>query len=123
MNTNSKEMLAALPDFNAMFDLIEEMKKLNLKKMEFEAHIKEQEAHVFNTVMTNEKYFNNGKQPAVSYYENAYKYTGIDGELLEFRRRLNEVIADLEGMKAQYDVYKQMLDMFKTLVYQEKGMI
>ena len=122
MDTNSKKMMEALPDFNDFFTLIEEIKNLNYEKMVIEQTIKESEAENFNRVMNNPQFFVGNKPVAVSYFENAYKYSGTDGETIKHRQALAKVISQLEAKKAQYEVYKQIVDMFKTLVYQEKGM-
>ena len=123
MDTNSKRMLEALPDFDRMFELIEEIKKLSLSKMRQEAGIKTKESEVFAEVMTDPKYLVGGKQPAVNYFDNAYKYSGIDGNLVPLREALMITISEIEAKKSEYELHKEMLDMFKTLVYQEKGMI
>lgn len=120
METNSKKVLEALPDFNDFLKLIDEIKALSIKKMTLEKDLKEQESEVFNKVMNSEQFFNNGKPVAVSYYENAYKYNGVSGELIPYRELLINVSAELDAKKAQFDVYKQMQDMYKTLVYAEK---
>lgn len=123
MDTNSKKLLEALPDFNDMLKLVEEVKELNVRKMNIESILKGKETEVFRTVMTDDKFKVNGKPPAVSYYDNAYKFTGINGELLEYRDELIRIQTELEMKKAQFDVFKQMIDMFKSLVFQEKGMV
>lgn len=122
METNSKKLMEALPDFNDFFTLAEEIKKLNLEKMHIEVDIKEKESNAFRTVMSDPQYQVGGKQPAVSYYENAYKFSGINGELLQYREHLAEITAQLDAKRTQYDIYKEMLDLFKTVVYMEKGM-
>ena len=85
METSSKKILEALPNFNDYLDTIEEIKKLNLRKMKLEAAIKQDESRNFVEVMTNPKYFVSGKAVPVSYYENAYKYNGIDNNLTVLR--------------------------------------
>jgi len=123
METNSKDLMKALPDFSDLQGVIDAMKALNIQKMSLDKQIKEQESNTFSTVMTDEKYMVNGKTPAVNFYDNAYKYKGIDGNLLSLRQQYIEVTAELDAMKLKYELYKEMLDMFKTLVYQEKGMV
>jgi hypothetical protein len=91
--------------------------------MQVEAKIKEVESENFRMVMSEEKFFNNGKPVAVSYYNEAYKFTGLEDNLLALRDSLSKLSVEIEQKKATYGVYKEMLDMFKTLVYQERGMV
>lgn len=123
METNSKKMMEALPDFQEMLTLVEEVKKDNIAKMQLEAKIKEIESQNFRKIMTEEAHFNKGKPVAVSYYNEAYKFTGLNDNLLPLRKALLEISAEIDQKKATYDIYKEMLDMFRTLVYQEKGMV
>lgn len=122
MDTNSKKILNALPEFDKFMDLAEDIKTLSLSKMKLENLIREGEAVTFKLVMTSPEYFVNGKAVPVSYYENAYKFSGIDGKLLELRNKLAEIQADLDRKKSEFEIYRQMHDLFKTLVYQERVM-
>jgi hypothetical protein len=121
MDTNAKKVLEALPDFNDAQDLIEHIKEITIAKMRLDADIKAQESTNFNEVMNSPKYMIGGKQPAVSYYENAYKYTGIDGNLMILRDKLSTTTAELEALKSRYELYRQMQDMYKTLTFMERG--
>jgi hypothetical protein len=123
METNSKKMMEELPDFEEMFKVIEEIKSLNIDKMRLEKEVKQAESDCFNLVMSNSEYEVNGKSPSVSYFDNAYKFNGLSGEILEIREKLILAQACLEEKKLQYELYKEMLDMFKTVVYQERGMV
>lgn len=122
METNSKKVLAALPTFENYMNLAEEIKKISFEKMLTENAIKEKEAESFVEVMTNPKYFVNGKAVPVSYFDNAFKFRGLDGEIIQMRAHLADMISTLELKRSQFEVYKQMHDLYKTLAYQEKGM-
>lgn len=122
METNSKKVLAALPSFEDYMNLAEEIKLLYLQRMVLENEIKREESLNFQAVMTDEKYFKQGKPVPVSFYENAYKFTGIDGELMKSRNALAKLISELDSKRTQLDIYKQMHDLYKTLAYQEKVM-
>ena len=122
METNSKKVLAALPSFEDYMNLAEEIKKISLEKMLTDNAIKSKEAETFKTVMTEPKYFVQGKAVPVSYFENCYKFSGINGEILEMRTHLAEMVSLLESKKTQFEIYKQMHELYKTLAYQEKGM-
>lgn len=122
METNSKKVLEALPTFEQFMDLVGEIKAISFERMVTENEIKSKEAETFQTVMTDPKYFQNGKAVPVSHFENSYKFNGIDGELGNMRRHLADVVSQLEAKRNQFEVYKQMHDMWKTLVYQEKSL-
>jgi hypothetical protein len=121
METDAKKILETLPSFDVLLSVIEEIKQLSLKKMILEKEIKTLESQTFTIVMTDDKYFVGGKPVAVSYFENCFKYTGIGGMILEKRTELSVVTSDLDSKRAEYDVYKQMHDFWKTLVYMEKS--
>lgn len=120
METNSKKVMAAMPSFDDFLKLAEDIKKIYVERMKLENYIKAREANTFQEIMSNPKYFVNGKPVPVSYYENCYKHKGIDGELFELRNKLAETVAELELKRSQFEVYQRMHELFKTLVYQEK---
>lgn len=120
METNSKKVMAAMPDFEAFMALAEEIKRIYLDRMILENQIKSAEANAFKEVMSNPEYFIGGKPVAVSYYENCYKHRGLTGEILELRNKLAEKVSELELKRSQFEVYQRMHELFKTLVYQEK---
>jgi hypothetical protein len=122
METNSKKVLAALPDFQDYMQLAEEIKRLSLEKMLTENTIRAREAEAFQKVMTDSKFFVNGKPVSVSFFDNAFKFAGIDGNLLTLREHLADMVSELELKRSQFEVYGKMHDLFKTLVYQEKIM-
>ena len=122
METNSKKVLAALPSFEDYLAIAEEIKKIYLNKMIVENAIKSEEAENFKEVMSNPKFWVDGKRPTVSYYESAYKWDGIDNNLRSIRTQLADLQSQLDLKRNQLEIYKQMHDLFKTLVYQEKSM-
>lgn len=122
METNSKRLLEAIPDFREFMALSEEIKQLYYEKMVVENQIKQTESDNFNEVMSNPKYFINGKVPPVSYYENAYKFAGLNGEIAALRTQLATVVSSLDMKRMQYDIYKQMIEMYKSATFQERAM-
>lgn len=122
METNSKKLLEAIPDFREFMALSEEIKQLYYNKMLVENEIKQAESDNFKEVTTNTKYFINGKIPPVSYYENAFKFAGLRGEIAVLRNQLATLVSTLDMKRMQYDIYKQMIEMYKTASYQEKGL-
>lgn len=115
MKGTPEEVLKTVPDYDTFMELIETIKQLMFRKMSLESQIKDGEAQVFQVVNSNEKYFQGGKPPSVAYIDNMYKYRGINGELIPIREELVKVIAELEGRKLQMDIYKTMIDVWRTL--------
>lgn len=122
METNSKKVLAALPSFDDYMALAEEVKKLSMLKMRLENEIKKRESLVFQRVMNDPALFRQGKSVSVSYFENSYKHCGLEGELLPVRDEYAAVSTELEAKKTQFEIYRQMQDMYRALAYQEKSM-
>lgn len=121
MRTNLTDIAKAIPDFDDMLILADKIRELLLEKLLLDKEIKEKESLVFREAMSNDKYFNSGKPPAVSFVESAYKYTGFSGELIPLRTRLAEVTADLDHARLTMDTYNSMLDVFRTLSANERG--
>jgi len=121
MKSSVEEAIKQIPDFEEFLNLAQEIRSLSLKKLLLEKKLKEKESEIFREAMNNEKYFNNGKQPAVSYVESVYKFSGFDGELLPARDELARVTADLDYLKLTYEIYKQMIGVFQTLSANERG--
>lgn len=121
METNSKKILAALPDWEDFMALAEEIKVLYIKRMKLENLIKSVESENFKAVMSLSLYFVNGKPVPVSFYENAYKHNGLDNNLVQAREELAETVALLDQKRNQFEIYNRMLEMHKTIVYQEKA--
>ena len=115
MNTNLTEILKSIPDFEDFLSLADEIGELSFKKMKLENIIKGKEAQVVTLVSIDSGYFVNGKPPSMAYIEATYRYTGVDGKLLEERNKLADITAMLEKRKLQLSVYKDMLDVWRTL--------
>jgi hypothetical protein len=120
METNSKKVLEAMPDFGKFMALASQIKDLSLEKMRTENSIKTLEAENFRAIMLDPKFAVDGKRMTVSYYENAYKFDGVEGNLVSLRDKLAEVQSSLDNKRNEFEIYKQMHDLFKTLVYQER---
>lgn len=121
METNSKKVLEALPTFDDLLALSNEIKTLSIRKMKIDSALKADESANFSEVMTNTKYFVGGKPVPVSFFDNAYKYKGIDNNLMVLREDLIEVSGELDSKRAQYELYMKMHDFWKTMVYMEKS--
>jgi hypothetical protein len=121
METNSKRLLEAIPDWQDFMRLAGEITALSYKKMVADSRIKTMESDNFKMVMSDPKYFINGKAVAVSYYENAYGHSGVDNSILPIREEYAQICSELELKRIEYEVYKQMLDTWRTLSANERS--
>ena len=122
METNSKKLLEAIPDFTKFAELSQEIQGLYFDKMVTENQIKQLESENFKEVMTNTRYFIGGKTPPVSYFENAYKFAGLNGELIALRGQLASIVSSLDLKRMQYDIYKQMIEVWRTASSNERAL-
>lgn len=120
MKSSVKEVLESIPDFDDFLKLADEIGDLSFKKMQMDNVIKTKEATIVATAMTDVKYFVSGKQPSMSFIENTYKQVGFDGELINDRSILADITATLEKRKIQLSIYRDMLEVFRTLSANER---
>ena len=121
MKGSPDEVLKAIPDFEEFSKLAEEISALMYKKLTIEANLKSGEANVFMVATTQPEYQQGGKPPAISYIENTYKFSGISGDLAPMRYELAKVTAELDGKRLQYDIYKQMVEIWRTLCSNQRS--
>lgn len=121
MKTDLKEVLANLPDFEQFLELAETMRITSVKKLTLEKELKEKEAEVIRTVTSDPQYFNGGKSPSFNYIDSTYRYTGFKGELLPIRAELIEATATLDHLKLKMDIYKNLLEIWRTLSANERS--
>lgn len=121
MDSRASEVIKNIPDYDKFMELTVEISKLQYKKLSLETLIKSKEADNFKTVSTDERFFQNGKPPSSTFIENAYKFSGIDGSLIPLRLELAEVTAKLEQKRLEMDVYKTMVDIWRTLSSTERA--
>lgn len=121
MNSNVKEIFNIIPDFEEFMKLTDEIGELSFKKMKLEKDIKAKEADVVKVVTSDQKYFSGGKPLSMSFIDSTYKYTGLDNELLQEREALADITAQLEKRKLQLAIYKDMLEVWRTLSANERS--
>lgn len=120
METTASKFLTKLPDFEVLFELVNQAATISAKKLSLENEIKQKEAETVLKVSTDEKYLVGGKQPSMSYIESTHKVLGIDGELLPIRKQLVETIVALDKLRGTLDIYKEMLGVWQTLSANER---
>lgn len=118
MKANLKDILESIPDFEDFLKLAESIRELSFKKMKLENALKAGEANTFREAMN--KPLENGKLPSSSFVVNAYLHTGLNGELLGDRELLASTISELEQKKIQLSIYRDMLEVFRTISANER---
>lgn len=121
MKATLTDVMKALPDFDELSNLSAEIADLMYRKLLLEKDIKVGEASVFKKCQTDPSLYQNGKPAPVTFIDNAYKFTGIENELVPIRTQLAEIIAKLELARMKMDVYKNMMDIWRTLSANERS--
>lgn len=103
-----------LPDFEKLQVLIDRIQKLSLEKSLTEIKIKSMEAEITKTATSTETFFVNGKPPSMEYIKSVYLYTGFDNELVEQRKLLAEIYAELEYARLSLELLKDMIDVWRS---------
>lgn len=120
MNSNITEIFAAIPDFSEFMNVVDKIGELSFRKLTLENEIKLKESEAMSTA-TREILQTTGKQPSVSYVEGMFKYSGFKNEIIPHREELARVTADLEREKLRLSVYKDMLEVWRTLSANERN--
>lgn len=115
MNQDINTLIKKLPDYDDFIKVIEEIESNSRRKSKLEIQIKTMESELVKKVTTDPIYFQAGKMPSMNYIEATWKYTGTNNELVPLRLELAEVTSTLEKSKLRMDVYKTMLDIWRTL--------
>lgn len=114
MRVDSKSLLEVLPDFEDLMTLSEEIRTNSIKKAQLETRLRTREIEVIREVTTNPKYFKDGKQPSMAFIDSTFKYAGLENELIAPRQELAETTAEIDNLKMKMDVYRLMLDIWRT---------
>jgi hypothetical protein len=120
MITDARQIIEKLPDYEDLMEVAEKIKSVSLLKSRIDVQLRSAEAEVVKIVTTDPKYFQGGKAPSMAYIDTVFKYTGLSGELVEQRKILAELTAEIELLKAKMDIYKTALDIWRTLSANER---
>lgn len=119
MKSNLREIIESIPDFEDFLKLADEIGELSFKKMQLENQLKAKESATFRRAMSTPNV--DGKFPSASFVTNAYLHSGVDGELLEEREKLADISAMLDKRKIKLAIYRDMLEVFRTVSANERS--
>jgi hypothetical protein len=111
-----------LPDFDLLFEIADEIYKLSVKQAKLESKIKFEESMIVKEVVSNPKYWKDGKSPAMNYIEAVYKYIGLDKNLMIMREELIETRTLLDQKQIVLNLYKLQVEVWKSQNYNNKGL-
>ena len=103
-----------LPDFSDMITLASTIKELTVEKLKIELEIDARKAEITLVAMSDSKYFQKDKPPAMNFLETTYLITGFDGELLELKGKLIYIISELDEAKLTMQIYRDMISLYQT---------
>jgi len=113
-------MPVQLPDFDDMQNMIEQIHDISLQKMMVDIEIHSKEAEIVRKSVSEEASFVNGKPPSVAYLEATVKYTGLNGELVEMRKALSTLSADLERNRLMFDLMTKKIEVWRSQTANER---
>lgn len=107
-------MSITLPDFDDFLALTNKIRDLMLYSKVLDNKIKEKESKLHQRYMTDPELFYNGKPLATTAIKSAYEHCGFNDELVELRNQYAQSLADLEQAEKQFEVYRMMIDVYRT---------
>jgi hypothetical protein len=102
--------IVELPDPEEMLKLVDEIYEITKKIGVLKLKIKLGESEV--VLKANE--FSNGKPPSMSFLQASYLVTGLNNELVPLREKLSELESELEHKKNKLEMYKLIVDIWRT---------
>ncbi len=112
-----------IPDFEDMFKLAEDIGTLTREKLEYEQKIEYKEAQIVFEVTSNSAYHVNGKVPSMEFIKTTYLRTGFDEEMQVLKAKLNITISKLEKAKLRFQIYRDMIDVWRTISANQRAAV
>jgi hypothetical protein len=78
-------------------------------------------ADIYIITSKDKSYFINGKPPSAVFIKNTWEITGLDNELIEKRKQLAELDAELDYTQTKLNAYRTMIDVWRTLSANERS--
>lgn len=114
-----------LPDFDEMIRLTREIGILKSEILIDEARLDVLLAQITELVTTDDEYFINNRPPSMAHVKSHYHQLGVDEEskikLVEVRKRIAENEGKLKEREMLFDVYRSMIDVWRTESANKRG--
>ena len=114
-----------LPDFDVMIKLTQDIGRLKTSISMYKALLDDLLARITYTVMTNEVYWINKKQPSMDFTKTTFHARGYDEETYAQLKRYRQQIGDDEGLLREkellFQVYRDMIDVWRTESANKRG--
>ena len=112
-----------LPDIDKLYELSELIRDLSFKKGLAKLEIQKEEANITREATNDKKWFVNNKPPSQTYIDNAWKFTGFDGNLLKKREELNHIDVELDDAYREYELLKLLIEIWRTQSANERNVL
>lgn len=112
-----------LPDVDRMFELIDKSERLSMESSILKVELEFNESAIALEAISNEKYFVNGKPPAMSFLETTWLRTGFNNELMEKRLKLATMLSELDTIKMKLNLYNKLIDLYRTQSANERVLV
>lgn len=111
-------MKIELPDFEDMYQLIEEIRDTQLRVANYKDSLSKAKAEVTQLVTNNDQYWVGGKPPSVSYIKETYHIIGYDPDSKEILDRLSVALAmgetELDALTRKFSLMKEQIGVWRT---------
>lgn len=106
---------AKIPDLEDMLKVAQRIKEVSLEKTRLGLVIEDTKSKTVIALTTKAEHFVNGKPPSMAFIRETYLFTGLDGQLYEYRKQLGQAEAELEFLKNKLSIYRDMIDVWRTI--------
>ena len=112
-----------LPDVDEMFKLVDKITDLSYRKSMLELEITFEESRIVKLASSDSSYYQGGKPPSVAFINSTWKNTGFNNELKPKREELAKVSADLESARLKFQLYKELVGLYRTQSANERSAV
>lgn len=107
-------MAVELPDFEELQKYIEVIGQLALAKSLLDIKIRALESDIFRIALVKPELQQGGKPPSATFIESAYKYAGLEGELIPLRKELAKITTTLETKRLTFELLKDKIEVWRS---------
>lgn len=103
------------PNIQEGYEIVNEIAEISRKLAEVKLKIYAAKSAIVTKVLSEQKYWINGKPPSMSLIEKTYLLTGIDGvDLISIYREKENLQTQLDYLKAKLEIFKLEVEIWRT---------